>query len=118
MNELPRSETILELVQASKIDEAQTLIEKLRSTALESRVEVAELTARVRELEHRLEQQGVIEWDGRVYWRRLPGDENRRDGPFCQFCYDKTGRTLRLIAENNGICYCAECGTAYPPTKR
>ncbi len=57
-----------------------------------------ETQQRVQELESEKQFVGSLVFDGQVYWREN-GDEDGtklKEGPFCQTCYDKDGKWMRL----------------------
>jgi len=90
----------------------------------ELRRQLGELQQRVRELEAEKQLADSIVFDGQAYWKEVPGDfgpEPEKDGPFCQPCFDKDGKWVRLRPgpKREIKWLCSLCGTpvyqATPP---
>ena len=56
-------------------------------------LEIVQLRETIKQLEQEKQGGEQITFDGASYWKTI-GD--RRDGPFCQVCYDKEGKLARL----------------------
>jgi hypothetical protein len=56
-------------------------------------LEIVELRQTIKQLEQEKQGGEHITFDGASYWKTI-GD--RRDGPYCQVCYDKEGKLARL----------------------
>jgi len=56
-------------------------------------LEIVQLRDAMKQLEQEKQRAEHITFDGSSYWKTI-GD--RRDGPFCQVCYDKEGKLARL----------------------
>jgi hypothetical protein len=56
-------------------------------------LEIVQLRDTIKQLEQEKQRTEHITFDGASYWKTI-GD--RRDGPFCQVCYDKEGKMSRL----------------------
>jgi hypothetical protein len=56
-------------------------------------LEIVELRQTIKQLEQEKQRAEHISFDGASYWKTI-GD--RRDGPYCQVCYDKEGKLSRL----------------------
>jgi hypothetical protein len=56
-------------------------------------LEIVELRQTIKQLEQEKQRGEQITFDGASYWKTI-GD--RRDGPYCQVCYDKEGKLSRL----------------------
>src|SRR5262245_54033603 len=83
---------------------------------VELQQKLRELQQRVRELETEKQFADSIIFDGQAYWRQVPGDfgpEPDKDGPFCQTCYDKDERWVRLRpgSKREMRWVCSLCGT-------
>jgi hypothetical protein len=89
----------------------------LISTLADARTEIAgvqeTITAKeekIRALEKALHVHGILKFETPAYWL-VEGD--KRDGPFCQACYDKDRKLIRLQGYENGIFDCKVCNTTY-----
>ncbi|HAN56315.1 MAG TPA: hypothetical protein DCQ77_09080 [Betaproteobacteria bacterium] len=67
------------------------------------------LVERTRELEQALKTKEALVFSKNVYWL---GGEESRDGPYCQRCYDVTGKLVRLQPWDNQWA-CFECKHYY-----
>jgi hypothetical protein len=75
--------------------------EKLQDLVFENvqlRQKLRETEQRVRELESEKELSESIVFDGQVYWRENEDEHGSKmkEGPFCQTCYDKDSKWIRL----------------------
>lgn len=90
---LPKYNDIVDLLKKGATFEAQEKIMELRAAALELEEDNIELRKKVKELEGLIEiKEGVI-WEPPYYFIEKDG---KKDGPFCQNCYDKDGKLIRL----------------------
>lgn len=62
------------------------------------------------ELRERLSIQESLEWEEPYYWRNNSG---KKDGPYCQHCYDKDQKLVRLHGEGYGSWNCKVCKNNY-----
>lgn len=90
---LPSYKDIVELMKKGATVEAQEKIMVLREGAIELQEENLGLRERVKALEEALRIKGQLSFDGSVYWLE---DDNKKDGPFCQHCYDTDKKLVRL----------------------
>ena len=77
--------------------ELQEAVMTLRAEALELQGENLKLRERVTELESEAAQVANMVFEGGVYWS---GEGEGRDGPFCQQCFDASGKVVRLQSES------------------
>ena len=91
---------------------------------VELQQKLRELRQHVRELEAEKQLAESIVFDGQAYWKQTPSDfglELEKEGPFCQTCYDKDERWVRLRpgSKREMKWVCSLCGTpvyhAMPP---
>lgn len=68
------------------------------------------LKEKVKELEKKLEEKGKIQYEKPSYWVI---ENECKDGPFCQKCYDANQMLIRLQGGNNDIWSCHECKSTY-----
>lgn len=71
---------------------------------------VIEKEKTIRELEERLDVKAKLKWEQPYYWI-MDGDS--QDGPFCQRCYDKDGKLIRLQGHGGGYWDCKACQNNY-----
>ena len=71
-------------------------------------LEIVELRQTIKQLEQEKQRAEHISFDGASYWKTI-GD--RRDGPYCQVCYDKEGKLSRLrVFHGTGVNWrCSIC---------
>ena len=89
----------------------------LISALADARMETAEIQSlilekneKIQALEKTLETKAIVKYEKPSYWI---GDDEDRDGPFCQHCYDKDGRLIRLQGNGEGWWGCKVCGSSY-----
>jgi len=65
---------------------------------IELQQKLQETQQRLHELESEKQLSNSIVFDGQVYWRENRDEHGSRtkEGPFCQTCYDKDGKWMRL----------------------
>ena len=110
---LPTYKDIVELLKKGATVEAQEQIMELREGALALQEENFGLREKVRNLEESLRIKGQLQFDGASYWL---SDGNKTDGPFCQHCYDTSGKLIRL-QDWGDTWNCFACKN-YPEKKR
>jgi len=90
---LPSYKDIVELLKKGATVEAQEQIMALREGALLLQEENFGLREKVKNLEEAMRTKEQLIFDGASYWL---GDGSKKDGPFCQHCYDTNGKLIRL----------------------
>ena len=108
---LPNYSEILELIKKGSNLEAQEKIMELREGALELQQENLRLQERINKLEEELNLKRVIQWEAPFYWKVIGG---KKDGPFCQRCYDSDGKLIRVQKTGSGWWHCKSCKNTYP----
>jgi hypothetical protein len=68
----------------------------------------------MKELEKALEIQGKIAYEPPSYWLNRG---SRREGPFCQQCYDSSRKMIRLQDHHNGAWSCKTCSSTYTDSR-
>jgi len=83
----------------------------------EAKLQVAEVQEalivkgnRIRELEATLEVRERLTWDPPYYWLDEGG---KREGPYCQQCYDSGTKRIRLQGHGDGSWICRTCENHY-----
>lgn len=79
----------------------QTAMLELIQQRHEQVLEIVQLRETIKQLEQDKTRGEHITFDGSSYWKTI-GD--RRDGPYCQVCYDKEGKLARLrVFKGTGV---------------
>jgi hypothetical protein len=81
------------LIKKGMTLEAQEKIMELREAALQCQEENLNLRKRIQELENQLTIRENLIFERPVYYLK---SEGKKDGPFCQVCYDRDGKLIRL----------------------
>ncbi|UCH62265.1 MAG: hypothetical protein JSU77_10720 [Fidelibacterota bacterium] len=105
---LPRYKDIVDLIKQGNTAEAQKQILALREAALELQEENAELKEKIGRLEEELKDRLVFEKG--VYYLE---DSGSKEGPYCQRCYDKDTKLVRL-QDDGDHWFCYGCSHGYP----
>ncbi len=107
---LPNYKDIVELLKKGSTIEAQEKIMELREGALILQEENIKLKERINELESELYKKKEVQWEAPFYW--LDSDE-KKEGPFCQKCYDSDTKLIRLQKIEEGNWHCKSCNSNY-----
>ena len=89
---------IIDLIKKGSEIEAQEKILELKEAALKLQEENISLKEKIKRLKEELELKESIEWDGSVYWL-TEKDSDKKEGPFCQICFDGDKKLIRLQKE-------------------
>lgn len=73
-------------------------------------VELTDREAKIRDLNSRLEIRESMIWTDPVYWRQ---NGNTKEGPYCQPCFDKEQRLVRLQSIGTGHWGCRVCNQGF-----
>lgn len=106
MSPLPDYKTIVDLIKKGSTIEAQEQIMELREAAIALKAENTQLKEQVAELKKQLEMKEAIVWQDPYYF--LVNGE-AKDGPYCQHCYDKESKLIRLQKWGKGWWKCQCC---------
>lgn len=71
---------------------------------------IMEKEERIRELEKQAEIRGKIIYEAPYYWL---DNGSRKDGPYCQQCYDSEKKLIRLQSYSGGHWRCMACDGGY-----
>lgn len=110
MNLLPNYKDIIELLKKGATIEAQEKIMELREGALALQEENIQLRERIKELENELNLKKNVIYEPPYYWLKL---NDKKDGPFCQNCYDSKQKLIRLQSLGKGAWRCHSCDKNY-----
>ncbi len=97
--------------------ETKLKLAELVGALADAKLEVAEVQnllldkdKKIKTLEEALHTKKNVVWESPWYWCM---DEGKKDGPFCQQCYDKDGTLIRLQDYRNGYWGCLNCKNSY-----
>ena len=109
---LKNIQTISELYKKGSHLEAQQMMMEWWEEALKYRENNIALKEEVGSLREQLEIKGKMIWEKPYYWL-VDGD--KREGPFCQVCWDKDSEKIRLQDDNegNGMWQCQSCKNTF-----
>ena len=111
---IPKYNEIIELVKKGATLEAQEKIMALREAALELQEDNIELKKKIKALEEAMEVKNKIRYEKPYYWM-IDGD--KREGPFCQQCFDKEKLLIRLQEAETGMWNCKTCNNFYEDSR-
>lgn len=100
---------VLDLCGGGKAEEAREILAELQAKFIEVCDENSFLKAQVNEYEDILYLAKNLHFDGMCYWLQTG---SIKQGPFCQYCYDKNGLLIRLNEHDEGW-RCFTCGKHY-----
>jgi hypothetical protein len=92
---------LAELVEA--LSEAKLQIADIKNA-------VVEKDEAINELSEKLKIKGQVSYEAPFYWL---SDEGKKDGPFCQKCYDTDQKLIRLQGRGNDIWPCFNCKSVF-----
>jgi hypothetical protein len=89
----------------------------LISALADARIETAEIQSliaekdeKIKQLKETLETNKNVKYDKPYYWL---GEGSEREGPYCQHCFDKDGKLIRLQGYGSGYWDCKVCKNNY-----
>ena len=100
---------VLDLVNAGRFDEAETLLRDLQDEYVSLYSENEQLREQISEVTDVLDLAETMEYDGQKYWITEHGEKR---GPYCQLCYDREGVLVRL-QRNRKHWQCCSCNNIY-----
>ncbi len=112
---------IAKLIKESDVSlekaESKLKLADLISALADAKIQIAEIQqiiiekdAEIRAATEQLTVRGKIQWEKPCYWL-IEG--TRKDGPFCQLCYDKNKELIRLQGGGDGYWECKACKSSY-----
>lgn len=99
----------LDLCKAGNWDEARETLRDLQDEYLALCEENQVLKKQLCEVADTLDLAENMRFDGQKYWLE---SEGRREGPYCQLCYDRDGALVRLQQQDRHW-QCKGCGNLY-----
>lgn len=101
--------------------EAKLKLAELISALADAKIQIAEIQqtiidkdAELREAKEQLVIKENLKWETPYYW--LIKDA-KKDGPYCQRCYDKDGKLIRLQDYGDGSWTCKVCDSFYTDSR-
>ena len=77
---------------------------------LQLQEENQELRKKVQELEEALSVRANLRYESPYYWLKT---QEKKEGPYCQACYDKERKLIRLQDRKDGRWTCVVCKVTY-----
>ncbi|MGE4504305.1 MAG: hypothetical protein AB7D51_03080 [Desulfovibrionaceae bacterium] len=107
---------VLELMRTGREEEATALQKSLQDEFLTLYDENETLKRQLTEVADVLDLSECMTFDGHKYWIE---EDGKREGPFCQVCYDR-GASLIRLTEHDRPYQCRQCTNIYmkPPEKK
>lgn len=109
---IPNYRDIIDLLQHGLTNQAKEKILELREAALGLQEENLTLKEELTQFKNGFHLPPKMVYDKGVYWLRVSDEEGGdREGPFCQACYDKDKKMVRLhrVTTPGGGWFCAVC---------
>lgn len=94
------------------------LIEALANAKIEAadiQQAILDRDQKIKELEAAIALQAELRWEQPCYFRK---NEQGAEDPYCQNCYDSTGKLSRLHADGSGFFQCRVCKQSFKTTER
>lgn len=113
---VPSYTEIMDLLKNGLTQEAKEKILELREAVMGLQEENLWLKQQLRQYELDSDVSRSMYYDKGIYWLRKPTDDGtNREGPFCQVCYDRERKPVRLQRNNTpqGGWFCAACRNHY-----
>lgn len=121
LGSLKTATEIAKLIKDSdlSLEKAETKLKlaELITALADAKIEVADIQQAIVEkdtlikaLEEKLSTKQKLKWEKPYYWL---SDENSKDGPYCQHCYDKNKALIRLQGNVEGYWECKVCKNNY-----
>lgn len=93
-----------------KLGTVQDSLFFIREELIRVQDENQSLKVTIKELEQQIDLRGKVVYEKPSYWIY---DGEKKDGPFCQRCFDVTMKLVRLQGGNNDVWVCHECKTVF-----
>lgn len=106
----------------SSLQAAETKLKlaDLTSALAEAKLEVTEIQQSLidkdvltRSLQEKLDLRERLKWDAPYYWLM---NDSRKEGPFCQHCFDADNKQVRLQGNGSGFWRCTVCKETFTDT--
>lgn len=121
LSSLKTATDIAKLIKESNVSlekaEFQLKIANLIYALAETKVQIADIKQILEEKDTELKAcqaqltiKAKLHWEAPYYWLM---NDDKKDGPFCQHCYDKNREVIRLQGGGNGYWMCTVCKNSY-----
>ena len=110
MSLLPSYKEISDFLNEGSILEAKEKIMELREGSLALQEEILMLKEKIKELEGQLTKKKNVVFEDHYYWVK---EGEKREGPYCQRCYDSENKLIRLRKLEKGNWQCVYCKNDY-----
>lgn len=112
---------IAKLIKESDVSlekaESKLKLAELISALADAKIQIADVQqllmekdAELKAATERLEVKEKLHWESPYYWLL---SETKKEGPFCQHCYDKNHELIRLQGNGEGYWECKACKSSY-----
>jgi hypothetical protein len=119
---LKTASEIASLIRASglSLSEAETKMKfadliitlaDLKVQLADVRNELLERDEKIAALTKELKGKAEMQWEAPYYWAVHP--DGKKDGPYCQQCFDKEGKLIRLQDNGSDYWMCKTCNSGY-----
>lgn len=120
MGIIDRAKDVAELIKKYNDVELYSKIIDLRDEIFELKEDNLKLKEKIKALEEEKKINGKMVYESPFYWWK---DGEKKDGPYCQKCYDHNKELIRLQPLKNGRWKCLECNSivadsSYVPPNR
>ena len=104
--------SVLELYKKGSNLEAEQKLQEIQEAFIDLKAENIELKEELHELKKKTRIQENLKYEAPFYYLE---NENAKDGPFCQRCYDAEDKLVRLVEKDStkGSHICKECKNYY-----
>ncbi len=106
MGIIDNAKDIAELIKKIGNMELYEKIISLRDEIFQLKEENLNLRENLKSLKESQEIKSNMKYEPPYYWLEK---DNKKDGPYCQKCYDDNGKLMRLQNHGNGCWYCLTC---------
>ena len=93
-----------------KLGTVQDTLFHIREELLLLQEENQRLKGTMKELEEKLSTKEKLIWEKPSYWLK---ENDSKDGPFCQKCYEADQKLIRLQGGGNDVWKCHQCNSVY-----
>jgi len=93
-----------------KLAELISALADAKIQVTEIQEEIAKKESEIQTLKEHLHVKQNLKWEHPYYWLE---DSEKKDGPFCQNCYDKNKELIRLQGNGSGYWECKACSSNY-----
>lgn len=93
-----------------KLAELMSALADTKSQISDIKLELISKNEKIKELENQIKIEKELKFEPPYYWK-INNDE--KEGPYCQKCFDYTKKLIRLQDEKNGTWRCLVCSSYF-----